>query len=164
VDLVSKFDIIIEDIIRREGGAKATNTPGDLGGRTQYGVSERSFPEAWADGKVTEREAKDIYLQKFVKGPKYDHLPEVIAAQVVDWAVTSGPYIATKGLQLALGVEADGVMGPQTLAAVQQADLRSLGNKVAVERLKMYGRLVSSKPTQAKFALGWITRAAEFIV
>lgn len=53
---------IVSDIIKREGGF--VNNPADAGGRTDKGISEKSNPAAWADGKVTEEEARAIYQRR----------------------------------------------------------------------------------------------------
>ena len=52
---------LIDDIIDREGGSTLTNDPTDKGGRTKYGISEKSNPEAWKDGDVWRAQAPDIY-------------------------------------------------------------------------------------------------------
>ena len=56
--MADNIDRIIDNVIAAEGGSTATNDPADGGGRTQYGISERANPEAWADGKVTAEEAR----------------------------------------------------------------------------------------------------------
>ena len=108
---------IITDVLKREGNA--TNDPDDHGKRTQYGISERANPEAWADGHVTEAEAREIYERKYVRGPRFDSIKDPqLQAQLIDFGVVSGPSIAIMKLQEAVHVTVDGVIGPETLGAI----------------------------------------------
>ncbi len=157
-------DAIIRDILRREGGA--VHDPHDMGGRTNFGISEKAHPEAWADGTVTEDEARAIYFKKYVEYPGYGHIPEShrsVQEQLIDFGVNSGPGVATQKLQIALGQTPDGVFGPETLGALLKEDPRTVGNALAVARGKMLGRLVQENTSQATFLSGWLNRATEFI-
>lgn len=163
---MTDVDKLIDDIIQREGGAKTTNDPKDKGGRTQYGISEKSFPEAWKDDKVTEQEAREIYLTKFVIGPGFSKIPPShakIQSILVDWGVNSGPVIAIQNLQRLLVVPVDGVFGPGTLAALIAADPQLLAAKLCRSRVQMIARVVQKNPSQLKFLTGWLDRALSFI-
>lgn len=155
---------IIDGVILREGGSKMTNDPADGGGRTRFGISERAHPEAWADGDVTEAEARDIYMRKYVVGPGFDKVQEPLRSQLVDFGVNSGPTLAIEKLQEVLKVKIDGDLGPITLAAIEASDVRSLCNRLAKARVKMLARIVSRKPSQARFIVGWIDRALQFFI
>ena len=63
---------IITDIMLREGWDMMTNDPLDKGGRTQFGISEKSNPLAWTDNHVTEAEARAICLRT-IKHAWRDH-------------------------------------------------------------------------------------------
>lgn len=161
-----KFDSIISDVIEAEGGSKMTNDPDDKGGRTQYGISERANPQAWLDGKVTEEEAREIYLQKYVIWPKFHLIPASHAAlqkQLIDFGVPSGHYIAIQKLQKVLGLTEDGVIGPKTLAAVAASDPRAVNNAVVVERCLMFARICQKNPSQLKYLAGWLARGLSFL-
>ena len=163
---VPNIDDIITDILVREGGATATNDPHDAGGRTQYGISERSNPKAWLDGKVTEGEAREIYLQKYVIWPRFHTLPPSHAklqAQLIDYGVNSGPQLVITKLQALMGIDIDGVLGPQTLQAITTHDPRILNNNLAVARMQMICKLVQKNPSQLKFLSGWCSRVLDFI-
>lgn len=155
----------IDDIIEREGGSTVTNDPADKGGRTQYGVSEKSNPEAWTDGKVTAEEARAIFETKYIKGPGFDKVQDIrLREQLADWGVNSGPYVAIQGLQRVVGAEIDGVLGPETLGLVNGApDASQVGNRVVAERVKMFGRIVKRDPSQLKWLNGWLDRALSFL-
>lgn len=163
------IDDIINAVLKAEVGDKPdggyTNDPADAGGRTQYGISEKSNPEAWADGKVTEAEAREIYLNKYVRGPGFDKIANSkLQHFVVDWGVISGPAVAIRYLQQVIGVKVDGIMGDKSLTAINSGDARVILNRVVSERLKMIGRIVQDRPSQLKYLEGWINRCCEFLV
>lgn len=158
------IDTIIGDVIKREGGATATNDPADPGGRTQFGISERANPGAWADGKVTEEEAREIYKKKYVFGPKFDKILDPgLQAHLIDWGVNSGPSIAIQALQRVLKVTVDGVLGKETFHALEQHNPILVNNAVLKERVLMLCRVVQKNPAQLKFLTGLVSRALEFI-
>lgn len=158
----SKVDEIITQIEISEGLDKVTNDPSDGGGRTQYGISEKSNPEAWKDGKVTEAEAREIYTRKYVLAPKFNLINyPPLQAQLIDFGVNSGPMIAIMKLQGILGVTQDGVLGPATLAKL--TDPVKVNKLLVIERVKMICKIVQKDPSQLKYLGGWINRSLEFI-
>ena len=156
-------DDIIDHEIALEG--PPTNDPQDVGGRTQFGISERSNPQAWADGKVTEEEARAIYETKYLTHPGFHHILDVpLRRQLVDFGVTSGPQLAIMKLQTLLHVEADGILGPITLTALANVHPETINTQLVVARLIMICRLVQKVPADLKYLTGWVTRAAEFLL
>lgn len=156
---------IITQIEQREGGAAVTNDPSDPGGRTQWGISERANPEAWADGHVTETEARAIYERKYVKGPGFDKIHDVgLMAQMVDYGVNSGPMVVIQKVQAILGVGVDGILGPATLAAINAANPLELSRKLVAARVRMICRVVQRRPEQLKDLYGLVDRALQFLV
>lgn len=155
---------IISDVIKREGGATVTQNPNDQGGRTQYGISEKANPEAWADGKVTAEEARAIYESKYLKGPGFDKISDVkLQAQLVDFGVNSGPRIAIQKLQGVIGAAVDGVLGPHTLELLAKLNPRDVSNNLVAARVRMIGRIVQKNPSQLQFLYGWLDRALQFL-
>ena len=156
------IDQIITDIEYREGGSKATTGPD---GRTQYGISEKSNPEAWLDGKVTESEARFIYENKYVKNPGFDKIADRhLQAQLIDFGVNSGPSVAIMKLQEILHVTVDGVLGPETLGALKGITADEVNTLLVVSRIKMICRIVQKNPSNLRFLSGWCNRALEFII
>ena len=161
---MATIEEIITDILQREGGL--VNNPADKGGRTDKGISEKYHPEAWADGKVTEAEARTIYLKKYVLTPGFDKIKgSHLQTQLVDFGVHSGPQLAIMKLQKILGgIVVDGVIGPETLAALEVIDdMDHLNNKLMCERIRMIGRIVGKDRSQAQFLNGWLERACQFL-
>lgn len=155
-------DDLITSILVAEG--KPSANPLDAGGRTAFGIAERANPAAWLHGPPTEAEARALYAQKYVAGPGFTDLPTPLQAQMVDFGVTSGPYIAISKLQAILRVPIDGRMGPATLGALATHDLRIVNNALVAARVRMIGKLVHGKPSQVTFLAGWLDRALQFLV
>lgn len=152
---------LIDKIIEREGKSTFTNDPLDKGGRTQYGISEKSNPEAWVDGRVDYAEARRIYARKYLSPftglesyPFYEHL--------VDFGVTSGPVLVVSKLQEIVGAAVDGRLGPETLDKVSKFK-GHLDVEIVKSRIKMIGRIVTKDPSQLKYLNGWLNRTLEFL-
>lgn len=146
-EFVSK---LIHGIVNREGGY--VNHPGDKGGPTKYGITQgtltawRRKPVSIQDVKdLSIQEASEIYHDRYVVMPQFHKIEDPkLVEQVVDAGVNHGVGGATKMLQRALGVEADGTIGLLTLTAVEKADKPSMVVKFLVERIRYFARILES--------------------
>lgn len=156
-------DQIISDVIKREGGL--SHDPADAGGLTYEGISRAANPDLFANGQLpSDSVVRQRYEEKYVMGPGFDQITDSkLKAQLIDFGVNSGPMIAIQALQRVVGVVPDGVLGPETLAAIAKLHPDDVNLGVAVERIRMIGRIVGKNPSQAKFVSGWLNRATEFI-
>lgn len=163
-----KVDRIIEEIIQKEGGF--SNHPADPGGPTNFGITIRTLSK-WRGHDVTvedvknltEDEAKDIYNSEYVLRPGFDKIPEsMLKSNLIDFGVNSGPKTAIMNLQTLLGVRADGLLGPTTLAAIEQVNLKDLNNELVKRRVLTYARIVQNSPKKLVFLYGWLKRALSF--
>lgn len=160
---------LIDRLLAREGGGKYVHHDSDRGGPTKYGITKRTLKE-WrgydvttADvQRLTEPEARDIYTAMYLapwKAVRDDELRELL----FDCSVLHGVGRTKRWLQEALDVEVDGVMGPETEAALERADYVAVCREVIRVRLRAVGRLITDRPDQAVFAAGWCNRIAEFV-
>lgn len=158
-------DRIVDDVMRREDRTLSGVVTVDTGGRTQFGISERANPDAWADNKVTEEEAREIYERKYVRTPKFHLIPdEALRAQLVDFGVNSGPMVAIMKLQQIIGADVDGTIGPDTLGRLSTQDIARVRIRLVAERIKLIGRVVTKDPKNQLTNLnGWLNRALEFL-
>jgi lysozyme family protein len=114
-------------------------------------------------------EARDIYRARYITGPKFDRIiSDRLRALVVDWGVNSGPVTATLALQRVIGVTVDGVIGPQTTAALGELTEGSLAENVVYRAMvrargHFYANLLQRDPSQRVFSAGWIRRLMEFV-
>jgi lysozyme family protein len=56
---------------------------------------------------------------------------------------------------------ADGVIGPKTMAAINDANPKNLIAKFSDARANFYQGIVARKPDQARFIKGWLNRVEE---
>lgn len=136
------------------------NIPEDTGGETKYGVAKNGNP----DLNITTLNldgATAVYNARYWLVGNCDKLPGAVAIIHFDGCVNHGIGRASKFLQVAAGVTADGAVGPGTLAAVAKKSQADLINSIADQRVAFYNAIVAAKPNQAKFLAGWLSRIAE---
>jgi len=84
-----------------------------------------------------------------------------VANILVDWLWNSGRHGIVIPQRL-LGVKPDGVVGMQTIHAVNGRDPRSLFDTLKEERKAFFLSLVERDPSQKKFLKGWMNRLNAF--
>lgn len=167
-----------EMFIRAKGMKNAyAVVPGDRGGPTLCGVTLATYTDyRRCNGHpvttvtdlraMTASEWLDIYKEMYWDRCRADEIhSQSVANMLVDWKWTSGTA-GVKAAQRALGVPADGVVGPRTLAAINNApNQRHLFNQLAAARHSFYRRIVQANPSQQKFLQGWLNRgnAIEYV-
>lgn len=125
---------------------------GKLNG-TKYGVSAMAYPNVDIKNLSVEQ-AKVIYKRDYWDKAKCDQLPNGIRFHVFDCAVNSGVSRAIKTLQQALGVTADGIIGPKTINASLKANQSELLKKFYDIRIAFY----KQQPSFKTFGKGWLNR------
>lgn len=121
---------------------------------TAWGISAASYPQLNIKS-LTQADAQEIYLRDYWTPAHCDVMPTGLALMVFDSAVNNGVHRAIVFLQTMLRVTADGVMGPQTLAAV--ASIPDV-DAACIEFLAQRLRFMASLPTWEAFSLGWSRR------
>ena len=163
---MSRFDECLKRILKHEGGY--VNDPLDSGGRTNLGVTQRVWEE-FVGHPVTEADMKALTPEKIAPmyklkywNPSYcEVLPKGLDYVVFDFAVNAGTGRSVKTLQQAIGCVADGVIGPKTMAAINDANPKDLITKFSDARADFYQGIVARKPDQARFIKGWLNRVEE---
>ena len=156
---MKNFNEIIEQVLEHEGGY--VNDPKDLGGETKYGITKRFYPELNIK-ELTIEKAKQIYKQDYWDKNKVESLPQNLWHIYFDMCVNMGKRTAVKVLQRAANnkgrnIEVDGGLGPMTIGALKGVEL----DRVRAFRVKYYVDLITARPEQEKFYLGWFRRATE---
>lgn len=153
------FDDAIKRVLLHEGGY--SDHAADPGGKTMYGITEAVAREVGFRGNMNELPldlAKRIYKDKYWDAVRADELPASIRYPMLDAAVNSGPRQAVLWLQRALGVTADGVLGPITIAH-SFANERGLAAKLLSQRL----RFMTNLNTWPSFGRGWARRICDIL-
>lgn len=156
------FERSLDLVLAHEGGF--CNHPRDRGGMTNLGITARVWASfsGWPATEQVMRgltidNVRPVYLLQYWRPAHCADLQSGLDYCVFDCAVNSGPSRAVKLLQTALGVVADGLIGPQTLAAIQAVPAEGLIRDMCAERLNFLQAL----PTFADFGRGWSRRVAE---
>lgn len=153
-----EFNEAFIKLIGHEGNF--SDHPDDKGGATMFGITEAVARANLYYGDMRELslfKAKAIYQQCYWNPVKADQLPAEVRFDVFDAAVNSGVGQSAKWLQRALGVDADGDIGPLTLRAANNADGGQLKAKFNGQRLQFMTNL----PTWGSFGKGWARRIAK---
>lgn len=160
------FDEAFKRLIGHEGGYSTDRRdPGNwTGGRvgvgtlkgTKFGLAANTYPNLDIKN-LTLAQAKEIYKKDWWDKLGADGMHSAIVFQLWDFAINAGKSRAIKELQQAVGVPADGIIGPQTLAAVNAHDLNDVILSLTAERLKFYTSLSTFKT----YGKGWINRVAD---
>lgn len=154
------FDQAFDILLRHEGGF--SDHAADPGGKTRFGITEAVAREVGYRGDMRELPldlAKRIYKDRYWGAVRAEELPEAVRYAVFDAAVNSGPRQAILWLQRAVGVKDDGIIGPQTLAAVRAADPERLLRRFLSQRL----RFMTNLPNWGSFSCGWARRIADLM-
>lgn len=160
--MIENFEESLTHVLKHEGGY--VDHPKDPGGATNLGCTKKVWEE-WVGHEVTKDEIKaltvadvaPLYKKKYWDKCKCDDLASGVDFAVFDLAINSGPARASKFLQNACGVTADGVIGPATLIAAAKINPSELATKICEARLAFLQAL----PTWETFGKGWGRRVAE---
>ena len=116
-----RFARCLDIVLAAEGGY--VDNPLDAGGATNMGITRATLarwrgvvpasdlPKAEVRA-LTRAEAAAIYEARYWRRVAGPELPAGLDLALFDYAVNSGPVRAVKTLQTALGVVADGLVGP----------------------------------------------------
>lgn len=169
---MANFKLTIPFTKEKEGGF--VNDPDDAGGATNMGVTLNTYaaycqkkgyakPGVEQLKKLTGKQWQEIMRTMYWDVVGGDDIQsQSVALAVYDWAVHSGPATAIKHVQRILGVKADGIVGPITLAAINSVSPLPLFGQIQQARLKFLGSLCTSGDEQSinnrKFLNGWVRR------
>jgi lysozyme family protein len=144
----SNFEACLAEVLGHEGGY--VNDPQDPGGETNMGICKRSYPTEDIRCMTRDR-AGLIYRRDFWDKVRGDDLPAGLDLVAFDAAVNSGVRRGAKWLQSAVGADADGSIGEQTIGAAKLADPANAIRRACASRL----RFLQSLATWGRFGKGW---------
>ena len=159
---MSRFEECLRHVLLHEGGF--SNHPEDPGGATNLGCTKETW-ERWVGHPCTIDDIRNLrisdvsplYRETYWDKARCGSLPAGVDYIVFDAAINSGPGRAVKFLQEGAGVPADGLIGPQTLAAVQSIVVQDLIEIYCNKRLAFLQEL----KTWPTFGRGWGRRVEE---
>jgi lysozyme family protein len=159
-----KFERALPDTLVQEGGY--SNDAHDPGGMTMQGIIQKEYdakrrqwglPTRWVK-QISPNEMRTIYFTDYWM-PYCPELPAGLDLEMFDQNVNEGPHRSIVLLQRALAVNADGVFGDQTRAAIKTyvdaGTVVQLIDRYMIQREKFYRGL----PTFKFFGKDWIRRS-----
>jgi lysozyme family protein len=157
--MTKNFRDCLELVLKHEGGF--VNHPKDPGGITNLGVTKRVWEE-WIGHPATEKDMRELtpaivapmYEMRYWRTSYCEKLPRGLDLLVFSMAVNAGSGRSVKLLQDAIGVVADGVIGPRTMAKINEANVEVLIDKFSEARTAFYKGL----KTFPVFGKGWLSR------
>lgn len=168
--MIENFQAAFDQVIQHEGGY--TSDPRDSGNRlpdgrqgsTNLGCTQRVY-ELHLGRQVTQAEMRaltpadvmPIYKKQYWDKVRGDDLPSGLDYALFDAAINSGHAQAAMLLQRVLDVEADGMIGRDTLAAVAAHGTQDLIDAYQFKRLAFLKRL----KTWSIYGNGWGKRVVE---
>jgi lysozyme family protein len=158
----NNFEKSLALVLQHEGGY--VNHPSDPGGRTNLGVTQRVWEEYVGHPvdeatmrSLTKELVAPLYKKEYWDAVHGDKLPCGADYLAFDFAVNAGSFRCVKTIQRALNITADGVIGPVTIKAIQDANAEDFIEKFSDVKKSFYLGL-ANYPT---FGKGWLNRVAE---
>ena len=157
--MTKNFRDCLDLVLASEGGF--VNHKLDPGGITNLGVTKKVWEE-WIGHPATEKDMRELtpaivapmYEMRYWRPSYCEKLPRGLDLLVFSMAVNAGAGRSVKLLQDAIGVVADGVIGPNTMAKINEANVETLIDKFSEARTAYYKGL----KLFPVFGRGWLAR------
>lgn len=173
---MAEFKIALLKVLNHEGGYG--NDPDDVGGETYKGVARKmhskwdgwttidtlkrqsGFPSNLDKDPELQQSIEDFYRINFwdrINGDQINN--QVIADSILDFSINAGISTGASLAQLVVGVKSDGVIGKDSIAAINAFDVDHFLAAFTVAKIARYVTIVKKRPTSRKFFYGWVIRA-----
>lgn len=153
------FAICLPIILQSEGGF--SDLSNDPGGATNFGVTLSTLSQYLGEQAsvgqlhaLTPSSVAPIYEELYWHPVGCDVAPDGVDLMLFDMAVNQGQPTAIRTIQGLLGLQVDGVCGPNTRKALSACDGPSMINQISVARRERY----LSAPHFDVFGQGWLSR------
>lgn len=154
---------LVPFILKKEGGF--ANKKNDLGGATMKGVTFATFQYYMGKNKtiedlknITNDQWMVIFRQGYWNRWHADNIDNQSVANIlVDWVWASGSW-GIKRPQAMLGLAVDGIVGENTLLAVNMENPEELFNRIKADRLAYIDYICEVRKENLEFKKGWINR------
>lgn len=154
-----------------------TDTPGDAGGKTRFGLASKFHPELLRTTFYSTMPTADalqvavnVLTEQYAAPLQLAAIADATVARILMvFAVNAGVERAVKKMQLAVDalhpgaapLPLDGVMGPKTLAAIAGCYAVSLAMSFRLQVIEFYYWIVTQDPSQREFFEGWVKRGLQ---
>ncbi len=173
---MADFKKAYEKMLIHEGGY--VNDPDDPGGETYKGIARKihskwdgwmivdtlkvqsGFPASLEKDADLQQMIEDFYQTLYWDSIRGDKIgSQLIAESIFDFGVNAGNRTSATLAQMVVDVTADGVIGPKTLAALNNYDEEKFLAEFTIAKIARYINIVKKRPTSKKYFYGWVRRA-----
>lgn len=164
---MADINFTIKHIQKWEGGF--VNNPYDPGGATNKGITLNTYKRFCLDNNrpipsvedlknISDKDWYALFLSNYWNKWQGNLIEDkYVATMLVDWVFNSGKWGIVIPQRL-LKVREDGIVGPNTINAVNSADPDYLFNELLWARKEFLTDIVRKKTTQERFLKGWFNR------
>ncbi len=161
---MSNFLKAVEKVLAHEGGF--VNHPLDRGGATNWGITQKTL-SSYENRSVSVDYVKNlsrgnaisIYKALYWDKVRGDDINSyAIAFTLFDQAVNRGISSAVKQAQTILRLSSDGIMGTNTVNALNSVNEKEFLADYLAACEAWYRRIVANNPSQKVFLAGWLNR------
>lgn len=175
---MADFAKAFEHTMKAEGGY--VHDPQDPGGETYKGIARRmnpkwegwitidllkkrsNFPRNLDSHEDLQRMIREFYELNYWDKLRCDEITDQdIAESIFDFGVNAGTATSAKLAQITVGAEPDGVIGPQTLKAINADSPRAFLAVFALHKIGRYVNICERRTDSRKFFFGWVKRTLE---
>jgi lysozyme family protein len=164
--MTDNFPACLAFTLQHEGGF--SDRPADRGGATNMGITASTLA-SWYGHAVTTQQvetlpqavAAQIYQSRYWQTVNAAALPPGLDLMVFDFGVNHGPESSVMRLQGLLGLQQDGIIGPQTLGAIKAHALNWIIATLGYSQQTFYNQLAQDDPEEAEFLAGWLARCSD---
>jgi lysozyme family protein len=173
---MADFTQAYQQVLAHEGGY--TNDPDDPGGETYKGVSRKmnskwngwttidilkrqpGFPANLDKNDALQTDVEDFYRITFWDPMNGDKLSnQQIANSIFDFGVNAGLATSVSLAQMVVEVKADGVIGPLSIAAINESNPEMFMASFTLAKIARYINIVKKRPDSRKYFYGWVCRS-----
>ena len=173
---MADFSTALGKVLDNEGGY--VSDPSDPGGETYKGIARKIFNkwDGWLLVDIAKRKSgfpanleqdtdlqqkiKDFYEVNFWDKVNGDNITnQSVAMSIFDFAVNGGVSTSASLAQMVIGEETDGVLGQNSVAALNAFDPDHFLASFTVAKIARYIHIVKKRPESRKYFYGWICRA-----
>lgn len=176
---MANFDLFFPILLQNEGFY--SNAKDDTGGETWEGISRNNFP-TWPGWTIVDSYksnenfphilradthlaglVKSFYKPTFWDAIQGDNMSnQSLCNFLADWGVNGGVMVPIKHVQSILMLQVDGIVGPETLSAINGNSNEVFFNTIKAARLQFYHDVEVAHPSDSQFLSNWTERTNSF--
>ena len=173
---MANFLSAFQKVLKHEGGY--VNDPSDPGGETYKGVARQvwskwdgwplidaqkqqpGFPASLDKNADLQEKIEQFYHSNYWDRVRGDLIKDDnVATSLFDFAVNAGAGTSVSLTQMVIGVEADGVLGDESIEKLNALDPGVFLASYTVAKIARYVNIVKKRPASQKYFYGWVCRA-----